>query len=248
VTITSSYNNAPTIPSTPSGPSTGTIDTHYEFSTSATDPDGDTLKYGWDWNGDEIIDEWSSLMISGTVDTRSHTFSSEGTYNIQVCAEDEHGARSDFSPMKTIIISSNNPPSKPLKPSGPPNGKTGNSYTYSTMSSDMDGDNLYYMFDWDDGSGLEWIGPFEEGELIQESHVWSSDGSYSIKVKVKDEHDAESVWSDPLEIAMPKLLELPSIRWFFDQIIKQFPNLEPSLSLLIKLEEGLVSRFISQFS
>ena len=229
VTISETTNNPPNIPSTPLGPSTGMIDTLYEFSTSSIDIDGDNLKYGWDWNGDDIIDEWSSLFSSGTSDIRSHAWSSEGTYNIQVQAEDQHGARSDFSAVKIVVISSNNPPIKPLKPSGPLHGKTGISYTYSTLSSDIDGDYLYYMFDWDDGSEQLWIGPFEEGEPISASHIWSSDGSYSIKVKVKDEVGAESVWSDPLEIAMPRTHRFHQLHWLINQIKDRFRIFSPTV-------------------
>jgi len=52
-------NNPPTTPSRPSGPASGWVGAYIEFSTSATDPDNNQIKYGWDWNGDEIIDEWS---------------------------------------------------------------------------------------------------------------------------------------------------------------------------------------------
>ena len=227
VIISTSSNNPPNKPNTPTGPSSGTKDISYQFSTSTTDPDGDQFKYGWDWNGDDIIDEWSELMNNGTIETRTHTWSSPGTYNIQVLAEDEQGARSDFSMVKTIIISSNNPPMKPSTPSGPPNGKSGNSYSYSTISSDSDGDNIYYLFDWGDETDSGWIGPYEEGTLITSSHIWSADGTFSIKVKSKDEHNAESVWSDPLTISMPKNTYL------FNNLIYRFISSNSRLALLI---------------
>ena len=56
-------NNPPNIPSTPSGPSSGTIAVSYSFSTSTTDPDADTVKYGWDWNGDSTVDEWTTFFF-----------------------------------------------------------------------------------------------------------------------------------------------------------------------------------------
>jgi hypothetical protein len=37
------------------------------------------------------------------------------------------------------------------------------------------------------------------------SHIWNTQGSYSIKVKAKDASGAESVWSDPLPVSMPRV-------------------------------------------
>jgi hypothetical protein len=98
--------NPPNTPEQPSGPSTGNVGTSYEFNTRATDPDGDNIRYGWDWNGDNIVDEWTDYWSSGTRVWKSHTWYSAGTYNIKVKAEDSNGYQSPFSPVKTIIISS----------------------------------------------------------------------------------------------------------------------------------------------
>ena len=98
-------NQPPNPPSTPSGPSSGNTGISYDFSTSTTDPDGDNVKYGWDWNGDGTVNEWSGFMNSGSTDTRSHSWNSAGTYHVKVKAEDEHGAQSSFSSAKTVVIS-----------------------------------------------------------------------------------------------------------------------------------------------
>ena len=49
-----------------------------------------------------------------------------------------------------------------------------------------------------------WLGPYDSGEIIKTSHVWSVIGSFEVKVKAKDIHFLESEWSDPLSITMPK--------------------------------------------
>ena len=54
VTSQSEMNHAPAIPSVPSGPTTGTPSTSYSYSTSATDSDGDQIKYTFDF-GDEMV-------------------------------------------------------------------------------------------------------------------------------------------------------------------------------------------------
>jgi len=95
-------------------------------------------------------------------------------------------------------------PDKPLTPSGPSNGKFREEYTYTTSTTDPDGDQLYYMWDWGDGTFSEWLGPYGSGEECSESHIWNDRDSYSIKVKAKDVNDIQSPWSDPLPVTMPK--------------------------------------------
>lgn len=220
VTISGTSNDPPETPSKPSGPTTGTTGITYTFSTSTTDPDGDKVKYGWDWDGDGTVDEWSGLMTSGTTDTRSNSWSVPGTYNIKVIAEDEHGAQSSFSIARTIVISSNQAPNKPSI-SGPSSGRVGSSYTYTASTTDDDGDQIYYWFEWGDGTNTGWIGSFNSGQSASESHIWSAQGTFSIKVKTKDSNDAESVWSDPLPVSMPKNKSMA----YFLEFISQFPRL-----------------------
>jgi len=97
-------NNQPYIPSIPTGP--GVLDAGESgyYSTSATDPDDDNVKYGWDWNGDEIVDEWSCSKNSGSTDSRSHSWDIAGTYYVKVKAEDNYGYQSGFSPALTVFI------------------------------------------------------------------------------------------------------------------------------------------------
>jgi CubicO group peptidase (beta-lactamase class C family) len=100
-------------------------------------------------------------------------------------------------------IFSNIKPDKPEKPDGNIKGKIGGEYNYSTISSDPNGDNLYYKWDWgDEISG--WIGPLPSGEICHVKHIWNNKGDYEIRVKAKDIYDEESDWSEPLEISMPK--------------------------------------------
>jgi len=100
---------------------------------------------------------------------------------------------------------SNSCPFKPDKPSGETNGENGNEYEYSTSCIDPEFNKVWYLFDWGDGTDSGWIGPYNYGEEASAKHTWSSKGTYNVKVKARDEFEAESVWSDPLAVSMPKI-------------------------------------------
>lgn len=110
-------NNPPNTPNRPTGPTTGKLYDSIEFSTNATDPNNNQIKYGWDWNGDDTIDEWSWLITSGNTCYKKHTWYNPGTYNIKVKAKDSLGAFSNWSDVKTIqILIENQPPNTPYNP------------------------------------------------------------------------------------------------------------------------------------
>ena len=89
----------------------------------------------------------------------------------------------------------NNPPDTPAAPTGPTSGSIGVSYSFSATTTDPDGDNVSYLFDWGDGNQSIWLGPYSSGGTVTTSYAWASAGSYDVTVKAKDTHDAESGWS-----------------------------------------------------
>lgn len=95
-------------------------------------------------------------------------------------------------------------PNKPTTPEGPSSGKPGETYSYSTSTTDPEGDDVYYLFEWGDGTDSGWLGPFDSGRTCQTSYTWTKKGTYVIRVKAQDFHGVVSEWSDPLEISMPK--------------------------------------------
>jgi len=109
------------------------------------------------------------------------------------------------------VLTDNEAPNKPERPSGEDKGKVGQTYKYTTSATDPDNDQLYYMWDWGDGNFSEWIGPYQSGALASAQKSWSVKGDYSIKVKAKDMSGVESDWSDPLSITMPTSKNIPVI-------------------------------------
>jgi len=212
------FNSPPDTPVISFGPTEGSTGVFYNYSVVTTDVDDDMIRYGWDWNADTLVDEWTDYYSSGSTVTSSHTWNTAGTYQVKVKAMDEYGAESGFSGGKTVLITENNPPSKPGI-SGPSSGKVGTSYTYAATSTDVEEDNVYYWFDWGDDTDTGWVGSFSSGATASQSHIWNAQGTFSVKVKARDTYGVESVWSESITVAMPKsknswiaqLLSVPSL-------------------------------------
>ena len=118
------------------------------------------------------------------------------------------------------------PPDKPAKPSGPTSGKSGQDYVYSTNTTDPDGDQILYLFDWGDGSTIDWLGPYESGEICETLHRWDKKGTYLIKVKARDKCGIEGPWSDPLSLSIPKNKAInPLLFRFLENHPRMFPIL-----------------------
>jgi len=219
-------NDPPNTPSQPSGPTAGNLGVSYSYSTYATDPDDNKVKYYFDW-GDET-GTWTSLVNSGQPASANHIWSSAGTYQVKAKAQDEHELESDWSPVLTVTIAENKPPDKPSTPSGPSSGEVDKTYIYTTSTTDPEGHQIYYLFDWGDGTESDWSESFNSGEVASVSHTWTKKGDYQVKVKAKDVYGNESVWSDPLPVSMPKNKQsiiLLSFE-FFNKLLDHFSWLE----------------------
>ena len=120
----------------------------------------------------------------------------------------------------------NERPNKPEKPKGNSIGRTGKEYTFSSSATELDGEQLYYIWDWGDGNYSYWLGPYNSGDTSEATYSWEEKGEYFIKVKVKDIHGGESDWSDPFPVTMPKnksfIFNFPLISW----LLERFPILQ----------------------
>ena len=132
-----------------------------------------------------------------------------------------------------LFYVNNQEPDKPAKPDGIINGKINVEYTYTSSTTDSNGDQLHYLFDWDDGTDSGWIGPFASDATASAKHTWTEKGSYDIKVKARDSKGAESVWSDPLTVTMPRVKTINNL---FLNFLKNHPDLLTILRYIIGMQ------------
>jgi hypothetical protein len=110
------------------------------------------------------------------------------------------------------VITELQAPVKPIITSGPSSGKYREEYTYAAITTDPQNDEIFYLWDWGDGSDSGWIGPCASGAECEASKAWNSRGDYTIKVKAKDNDGHESEWSDPFSVSMPKNIKIKSFQ------------------------------------
>ena len=121
----------------------------------------------------------------------------------------------------------NFPPIIPEAPEGPASGNAGNSYTYLASTTDPEGDQISYLFDWGDGTYSEWTNLKNSGETASANHTWDSTGSFQIRVRAKDSHGVLSRWSDPLPITMPYSYDTSTLA-FLELLFQWSPQCVPT--------------------
>jgi len=134
--------------------------------------------------------------------------------------------------LLVILEADNQPPDKPSMPlGGKLTMKTGVEYEFTTSTIDPDGHQIWYLFDWGDGTKTGWIGPYTSGNTASASHIWSIEGIYAIKVKARDYYGAESEWSDERWGILPIIK--PYLNTFFLQFLENHPHMYPILRQLL---------------
>lgn len=125
----------------------------------------------------------------------------------------------------------NQPPEKPEPPTGNESGLPGEDIEYRvTKTSDPDKDKISYLFDWGDGNQSVWL--YKSMGTIKYFHNWTKRGTYEVRVKARDQYGAESDWSDPLIVTMPKskAFNIPS---FLHRLFQYFPFLGKILNQIL---------------
>jgi hypothetical protein len=151
------------------------------------------------------------IQLGGSVDATS-----DGGFIVSGCTGSFHSSRSDGLLVKFSSFE-NHRPDKPEKPSGPKRGDIEKEYAFSTKSSDPDGNQLLYLWDWGDGN-------FTEGNAT-ESYTWGSKAVFKVRVMAIDENGGESDWSDPLKFSTPRNKKDYLFYILFEKLLQQIPFL-----------------------
>ena len=77
----------------PNNPTVSYNKANDELVITATDPEGDKVQYGVSWDNDNIVDQWTNLVSSGT---QQNIGCNGRTGTVKVIAEDEYGEQSNW--------------------------------------------------------------------------------------------------------------------------------------------------------
>jgi hypothetical protein len=100
----------------------------------------------------------------------------------------------------TYGSSENSAPKTPAALHGPAQGSVGKLLSYAATSEDADGDQIFFTFDWGDGTVTKTALSASSMSLV--NHIWMNKGNYQVKVMATDSNDASSDWSEPLSISI----------------------------------------------
>jgi hypothetical protein len=183
-------NTSPTSPSVPAGTSSGVPGAAYTFSTSATDPEGNSLQYRFGW-GDGAVSGWGA-------GSQSHSWSAAGQYCVKAQAQDSFGALSGWSGCLTVAIAA---PAVDSDGDGIPDDVETGTYGTDPSSKDTDGDGL------SDGQevalwGQGWNADIDGDGLINLLD-WDADGDgFSDSEEVAEGTDPSSIESKVAALPM----------------------------------------------
>jgi hypothetical protein len=200
--------NAPTI----TGPSSGIVDTSYEFCAKSTDPNSDKVQYKFIWD-DGSSTSWTDLKNSGTKVCKSHKYDSEGTYDVKVMVMDIDQMTSEST--HKIVIGENQAPKVPSLSSEK---VSGGSYRFTAKATDPDGHKIRYIFKESDGE-QKTTGYVSSGTSA--SKTFDKFPYPEVKVRAEDEMGKMSGWSDYKVRSKDYNLGLN----LFNNLLQNFPNL-----------------------
>ncbi|MFP3953129.1 MAG: PKD domain-containing protein [Candidatus Acetothermia bacterium] len=133
----------------------------------SSDPDGSIESYDWDF------DDGST----GSGETGTYTYDSEGDYTVELTVTDNDGATDSTTETINVSAPANEPPTASFS-ADPTSGEEPLEASFdASNSSDPDGSITSYDWDFDDGST-------GSGETV--NHTYESSGDYNVELTVTD--------------------------------------------------------------
>jgi chitinase len=154
-----------------SGSTSGLVGEALNFSgASSIDPDGDIVKYEWDF-GDG--DTGSGVNVT-------HSYGTAGSYNVTLTVTDDDGSWASATQNVQVTqqgVENQQPPKASV--SGPPKGSVGEVLNFSAAGSyDPDGDIVSYKWNFGDGT---------TGSGVNVTHSYGAADTYNLVLTVTDD-------------------------------------------------------------
>ena len=171
-------------------------------------------------------DDLVEVIVAGD-DGKIYVWDMKGTYNSSHMQWSMFQYDTHHTGYYSGKDGNNHPPSTPFI-DGPVKCKPFIEYNYSFISTDPDGNDLWYHLCWGDKEIIYIYGPYPSGEELTLSYNWTDKGTYEITCWARDIYDAVSGVSK-LEVNVPRT-KLVSISWIY-LFFERFPMMERFLDL-----------------
>ena len=176
--------------------------------------------YYWIFGDGEISD----------IQNPMHIYTDDGNYTITLTVTD-NVSNSSIDTLWVQVQATNDPPEKPII-NGVKKGQPHQDYDYTFVSTEPEGNPIWYFIDWDDNTTSGWLGPYDSGYKITLTHTWHEEKVFVIKAKAKDIFDAESEWAE-FKVNLPRDKTMAGS--LILKLFERFPLLEVILSKIINL-------------
>jgi DNA/RNA endonuclease G (NUC1)/PKD repeat protein len=199
--VIESGDHAPTAQIGGTGVAGGTEGQTLAFSAAtSSDPDvggplDDALSYQWSVDG----------VVAGIGQTFSHTFADNGTYVVRLIVADKFGAADTATTAVTVL---NAPPVVAAIPGG--SIAEGGTYTVAGSFADPGDDAWTATVDYGDGTGAQPLAL--SGKTFTLGHTYAQDGSYTVKVTVKETDPEAATGTQTATVAVANVA--PSVAAF----------------------------------
>jgi len=219
----------------------------YYFSATVEDNDKvntgefrDAVQVGWNWTGKVgdnplTVDKWTPLGYSREI-TTEHVFSKSGTYEVRYMSRDQWGAilvEEGSDPWsQPVTVFANKAPDKPAL-TGPTQLDRFEEGIFEAVTTDLEGNQIYYKFIQDGFPLTGWEGPYNSGDTVTFKKSWTKEDKYTINVIAKDSNNLQSSLSNSITV---KIGDGGTIRsksiFMFDSFLEKFPMLSKIFFLL----------------
>jgi C1A family cysteine protease len=202
------------------------VDNDVNISWESRDVNGDSVTYSIYFNEGIDVDNNREPIVEGLIDNffqvedlKKYTF-----YSFRIIAEDEHGSQhtSDDIRFSTRL---------PLSPiiDGPTEARIGRECRYTASSTDVDGEDYYWFFEWGNVEDSGWFGPYDPQDVVTASYSWQEEGDYTIKAR----YNQDGLISDwgALEVSILKNKPFNPFIRFLENHTHLFPLIRQILGL-----------------
>jgi hypothetical protein len=94
------------------------------------------------------------------------------------------------------------PPNTPRDPKGPSSAVSGETLSFTTSTTDSDGDSVAFHLAWGDGDTSAWSRFVASGESVTASHAYRSAGCFYVRAQARDSREEYSGWTNPAAISV----------------------------------------------